>query len=456
MSYFVLTSDCTFRVPQGTDVDMLRELLAGYTFGTLFPFDFHSSMCEIATGAVLCEGEICPQDTSVLTVTEDGIRIVGADPAATVRGFITMLEKIEYDRVSDAFRIPCGKYTETPKMAFRAVHLCLFPETSLQFVKKCIRACGVAKYSHIVLEFWGMLKLDCMAELAWPFAHTKDEIRPLIAEAKALGMEIIPMFNHLGHASANREMYGKHVVLDQNPKLSYLFTMHGWEWNFESEDVYALLAQVRRELIELCGEGSYFHLGCDEAYSLGYGENRGEALCRYLNRMAAELREQGRRAIIWGDMLLLRRDYADEPQKYSCNMENEQIYRSLMSGLDKDILIADWQYHLTCDVWKSSVALRDAGFDVICCPWDNPANVHAAITNVREQGLFGMMHTTWHTLAKGLPVMLYAGRTAYSNDAEIHRKELRFFAAEVVRRVMPANGIYEDAGWSEKVVGPGL
>ena len=71
-----------------------------------------------------------------------------------------------------------------------------------------------------------MLKMDCLAELAWPFAHTKEEIRPLIEEARALGMEVIPMFNHLGHASANREMYGKHVVLDQNPKLEYLFTLH--------------------------------------------------------------------------------------------------------------------------------------------------------------------------------------------------------------------------------------
>jgi hypothetical protein len=308
----------------------------------------------------------------------------------------------------------------------------------------------------MVIEFWGMLKYDCLKELAWPHAFTKEQAKELMNECRGLGIAPIPMFNMFGHATASRVRYGKHVVLEQNPKLQHLFTPDGWAWNIESAEVRELLKNVRAELYELFGEGEYMHIGCDEAYSLGYGENRGEALCRYLNRMAAELREQGRRAIIWGDMLLLRRDYADEPQKYSCNMENEQIYRSLMSGLDKDILIADWQYHLTCDVWKSSVALRDAGFDVICCPWDNPANVHAAITNVREQGLFGMMHTTWHTLAKGFPVMLYAGRTAYGNDAEIHRKELRFFAAEVVRRVMPANGIYEDAGWSEKVVGPGL
>jgi hypothetical protein len=293
-----------------------------------------------------------------------------------------------------------------------------------------------------------MLKLDCMAELAWPFAHTKEEIRPLIAEARALGMEIIPMFNHLGHASANREIYGKHVVLDQNPRLEYLFNTHGWEWDFESGEVYDLLAKVRRELIELCGEGSYFHLGCDEAYSLGYGENRAEALCRYLNRIAAELREQGRRTIIWGDMLLLRRDYVSEPQKYSCNMENEEIYRTLIEGLDKDIIIADWQYHLTCDEWKSSTALKEAGFDVICCPWDNQANARSAIVNVRNQNLMGIMHTTWHTLSSGMPYVL---RAAIGDEAAA-QYGVAECAGALYRKIMRVNGDYEKAGWSKKQI----
>ena len=457
MSYYILDRGCAIHLPRGTDVSLFGELLSGYTQGAAFAMiaDCPDHVITVGSPAVTSVSSL-GANCAVVEISESGLAIMGADASATVRGFISVLERIEYDRASGTFRLPCGRIEESPQIAFRAVHLCLFPETSLRFIQKCIRACGIAKYSHIVLEFWGMLKMDCMAELAWPFAHTKEEIRPLIDEAKALGMEIIPMFNHLGHASANREMYGKHVVLDQNPQMEYLFTMHGWEWDFESEEVYALLSQVRRELIELCGDGSYFHLGCDEAYSLGYGENRAEALCKYLNRMAAELREQGRRAIIWGDMLLLRRDYVGEKEKYSCNMENEQIYQALLDGLDKDIIIADWQYHLTCDVWKSSVALHDAGFDVICCPWDNLANARSAITNVRGEGLFGIMHTTWHTLAKGFPIMLYAGLTAYGNRVAIHPKEIRFYAAEVVRRVMPAKGVYEDAGWSEKVVGPGL
>jgi len=449
MTYYVLKPENTIHFGADLDAALLGELLSGYTQGTVFHVAADGAaqtvtVGEIAESAPLPEGK----DVAVMDVTERGVRITGNNTAAAVRGFITMLERIEYDRASDSFRIPCGRVEEAPGMAFRSVHLCLFPETSLRFIQKCIRACGVAKYSHIVLEFWGMLKFDCMPELAWPFAHSKEDIRPLIAEAKALGMEIIPMFNHLGHASSSRMVYGKHVVLDQNPRLEYLFTMHGWEWDFESEEVYELLANVRRELIELCGEGSYFHLGCDEAYSLGYGENRAEGLCRYLNRIAAELAEQGRRVIIWGDMLLLRREYVNEPQRYACNMVDEQIYSTLINGLDKNIIIADWQYNLTCDVWKSSTALKAEGFEIICCPWDNPDNVNAAIANAKNQGLLGIMHTTWHTLTKGFPVMIYSGKVAYSGKAEIKPREIRPYASEVARHVLPAQGIYEDTGWS--------
>ena len=66
------------------------------------------------------------------------------------------------------------------------------------------------------------------------------------------------------------------------------------------------------------------------------------------------------------------------------------------------------------------------------------------------------MHTTWHTLSKGFPIMLYSGRAAYSGKTEVKAKEVRFSAAEVARRVLPAQGVYEDAGWSETVIGPGL
>ena len=76
------------------------------------------------------------------------------------------------------------------------------------------------------------------------------------------------MFNHLGHASASRSSYGRHVVLDQNPRLATLFEPDGWTWCLSNPETLELLRAIRSELIELFGEGGFFHIGCDEAYSL--------------------------------------------------------------------------------------------------------------------------------------------------------------------------------------------
>lgn len=336
-------------------------------------------------------------------------------------------------------------------LKIKSVHLCIFPETKLDFLEKCIRTCALCGYTHVILEFWGMLKYDCIEELGWSIAYSKEEIKPIIETARSLGLEIIPMFNHLGHAAQSRGRYGKHVVLDQNPKLDYLFKSHGWEWNIEKDEVLCLLRQIRKELIELCGEGEYFHLGCDEAYVFAAKENSLNILCDYLNSIQEELSEMGRRAIIWGDMFLAKEDFENEKYFYEANSTSSELSREVLKKLDKKIVIADWQYAIKSGVWKSSQMFKKAGFDVLCCPWDKLENAKSAVDCAITENLFGVMHTTWNTLNTGFEAMVYTGLLMkdYNCDADDLRRRILFLAAELVRRAMPSHGEYEASGWSE-------
>lgn len=381
-------------------------------------------------------------------MTDEGVYIEGIDRSAAMRGFVTILEKIKYSDGEDEFYIEnCTEYGR-PQMDFRCVHLCIFPETKLDFLKKCVRSCAITKCSHIIFEFWGMLKYDCMKELAWPFAYSKDEIKAIVKEANALGVEIIPMFNHLGHASASREINGKHVVLDQNPKYEYLFNSYGWIWNSKRADVCELLAKIRDELIEVCGEGKYFHIGCDEAYSIGSDQNAAMEMVRYLNEVARDLESKGRRCIMWHDMLISKTEF----EGYYANSTPE-IADFLINSIDKNIIIADWQYSVHNESWPTSKKFKDYGFDTVCCPWDNSENINEAIKTVNENELFGIIHTTWHTLYLGFYQMVYAGTVAYNID---DKNSPMHYSAHVARMAMPSDGEYENCGWSEKMVGPGL
>ncbi len=446
---YVLETFPTICMPEKAMHSVAAEILSNYTFGRRWNVICAEEENCIALGSAprvqLTEAAF------VYCVTESGATIRGKDYPALMHGLFAFLEKLQYDETDDSFFIETGTVSDKPQLAFRCVHLCVFPETKLVFLQKCMRACALARYSHIILEFWGMLKYDCMQELSWPFAYSKAEIKKLVCEANALGVEIIPMFNHLGHASGCCEINGKHVVLDQNPRYGYMFDSYGWLWNYKRADVRMLLSKVREELMEVCGPGKFFHIGCDEAYAIGEDISKAAETAEYLNGIAKELRVHGRRAILWHDMLLSKSAFPG----YVANSEDATA-TYLMYALDKRILIADWQYDRHGEVWATSKALREKGFAVVCCPWDDKKNIDEALETVKENGLFGILHTTWHTLHKGFREMIYAGCAAYGIRDKSVETVRRFYCAELARKAMPAHGEYEKCGWSEKMTGPGL
>lgn len=389
-----------------------------------------------------------------LCVSEEGIALAAKDASALKRGMMTLLDLF---RAADGERgvrifVDACHIRDRAALSFRAVHFCVFPETELWELQRFLRFAAALRYTHAVLEFWGMLQYEVMSELSWPFAFSKEKVRPILDEARELGLELIPMFNHWGHASACRVLHGKHVVLDQNPALQTYFTPDGWCFDIGKEKVRALLRRVRAELMALCGEGQYFHVGCDEAYNFEFTEENMQMICEYLGEIAAELETCGRRAIAWGDMFLSKEEYPERAD-YICSSPSKECAAYLRARLSKKILIADWQYNVKAAPVETSATFQREGFDTVICPWDRSVeNVRAAAATAKAEGLFGVLHTTWHTLTAGMPHVMHAALGSY--EAEGVREDLwaRTHSAALMRRVMPAKGEYERAGWSKKQV----
>ena len=421
-----------------------------------------------------CELEIAPADELIFSIGEaempeldgnqyavnvepTGICIVGDSKKGLINGYMTLLQQIKVREINGedaAFEIECGVFKEKPHVKNQMVHFCIFPETELWELERFIRLCAALKYTHIVLEFWGMLKYDCLKELSWSNAFSKEQIRPLIKMANELGIEIIPMFNHWGHASASRALHGKHVVLDQNPTLQPLFSDDGWTWRIEKPEVRELLCKIRAELIDLCGEGEYFHLGCDEAYNFEVTPENYTVLTDYLNGISSELSAQGRRPIVWGDMLIAHRDWSIS-NRYTASCESTELEQMILSALDRNIIIADWQYSVRESPVETALIFKEAGFDTVICPWDRTCgdSVTPCVDTAKKHGLFGVMHTTWNTLSKGMPDVAKTAFEAWTDGR--YDNLFAFFVtntAKILRRVYPVNGDYEKAGWSKKQV----
>lgn len=430
--------------------DILKEFWFGFTYRT-------SKLSVSETEQMLFQiGDVPALETEgymyTIHITEQGVCIAANDSDGLIKGYMTLLDRISAVQLSEEnalLSIDCCEIKDKPLIANRMVHFCVFPETELWELQKYIRLCGALKYSHIILEFWGMLQYDCMKELSWSHAYRKDEIRPLIKEANDMGMEVIPMFNHWGHAAGSRVMYGKHVVLDQNPRLQTLFNEDGWSWNVRNEETRQLFRKVREELMELCGEGKYFHLGCDEAYNYPITEESVPSVAEFLREIADELEGKGRRPIIWGDMLIKGDENIPGTEGYVTNCPNKEIERLWMECLDKRLVIADWQYWVKEAPVKSSLLFNENGFDTLLCPWDQGANVTRCCTEtVKDYHLYGIMHTTWHTISE--QNITYISRCALNcwqnNDA--YSDACR--TAALLRKVFFADGDYRKSGWHIK------
>lgn len=386
-----------------------------------------------------------------INIEESGIFVSAKDERALIDGFMTLIDMFSCEE--DGVYADCVLLKESPEIRNRMVHFCVFPDTELWEVKKFIMLAGALKYTHIVIEFWGMLRFDCMEALSWEQAFTKEEIRPLIKEANALGMEVIPMFNHWGHASAGRMMHGKHVVLDRDISLSHLFTNDGWCWNIESEKVLSLQKKIREELSDVCMKGEYFHIGCDEAYGFCYSKENMDKLIGFLNSTANDIMKMGRKPVMWADMMLSHHEGYNLKNRYTAAAPSLDEEKYMLSRVSRDIIMADWQYLAQEAPIETAVTLKNAGFTVLECPYDAGVNVSiSAADTVKEHGLFGLMHTTWHTLSSGTG---YVGLTAALSWGECRGAQADIYSvktADVMRKAYNAGG-YEKAGWAKKEIG---
>lgn len=408
-----------------------------------------------------------PEDREyVIEVTTQGLAVAGRDYGCLARGLMVLMMRIEATSLtegSEHYRIEACHLESEYTIANRMIHFCVFPETSPLYLKKILRLAGVMQYTHVVLEFWGMLKYDCLKELAWPNAFDKDFARSVVKEIEDMGMDAIPMMNHLGHASACRVSGGKHVVLDQNPRLALLFSQDGWSWNIESREAHDLLKEVRRELYEIYPNASYFHLGCDEVYSYEKGDEDQQKMRNFLHDLIEEVKAEGKRPIIWGDMLLnpdavgvgSRRQVPRPEKPYFCGCDTPENAEKIIAAIPKDTVIADWHYDVLTAPIETSVYLKDKGFDVLGAPWFKLPNCQAHVDTIRDHQLFGLMVTTWHTLAEKMfhvvedALMCGAHQSPWSGRAA---SKVRTETATLLRKVCYVDGDYKEAGFTDSQI----
>jgi len=341
------------------------------------------------------------------SVDETGVKIAANTLAGTRWASYTLRQLAIAKRgtfKTEGYILPKLTIEDRPHLAFRAVHLCCFPETRIQQIERAIRLAALLKFNYAIIEPWGMYKSERHPWWPWPNAYlTKSEVKRLVAVGKDIGITLIPQINCYGHASSSRGCTIKHSALDLDPEYEPLYEPGGWNWCLSNPETQRVLRELIAEMYENFDKPPFFHLGCDEAVNQTCPEcvktPNAELVCRHITGLAEFVKSLGARPMIWHDMLLARGDPRWKGFVHCGNKETA----TLADTLPKDVIICDWQYSYgdmkeSRKDWPTIKYFIDKGFPVVGCPWRNYNAMKPMADYLVKNGGFGFIETTWHHL----------------------------------------------------------
>jgi hypothetical protein len=388
---FRITGDTRIVVEEGLDT-VGAEMLAA-DLKRRFGFDL-----KIERGAVALDAIVVSVDETQRALHDEGYRltvgfgglgaeVIGKDARGAFYGVQTLRQLVAED---DEGPLLYGcTIQDWPDIAWRGWHLSGPSQADLPAYRKFIDTLALLKFNQICLEVNGNLQYESHPTIARAGSPTKDELKELVAYARARHMTVFPQlatFAHFGYVLQHAE----YAELAEAPEG----TTKGFRDRFNYCPLHPrtlpLVFDLMDELIEVF-EPKYFHIGRDEATfddiatcPRCQGIAPSKLFTDDVIALHDHLAAKGIRTLMWGDMYLP-----------SHNGIKQYNVAEATDDLPKDIIICDWHYSPTHDFDASLSYWEEHGFEALGNPWYEPLNVWDFATKTKERGILGYMGTTW-------------------------------------------------------------
>jgi hypothetical protein len=319
----------------------------------------------------------------VLRILENKIELQAKTPKGihfAAMSLIQMLEKADKS-------LPCVEIIDWPDMSIRGISddISRGQVSTLTNFKRIISHIARYKMNTYMPYLEDMLVFDKYPSIGkGRGALTKNEVKEIVEFAKKNFVEVIPIFQTLGHYEN---------ILSQEEFLKYAEFPGAASLNVSSDATYVFLEDLLKEVFELF-PSQYFHMGADESWDVGLGESKklveesniAAVHANHYKKVYNICKKYNKKVMMYGDILL------DHPE--------------ILSLIPKDIIIVDWHYRAQ-EEYSSTKILHEAGFNYIVSPasWNFlttfPANINSIpnIQYITKSGLdnesIGMINSNW-------------------------------------------------------------
>lgn len=326
------------------------------------------------------------QEGYILDVDDNGVVIVAESPTGRYYGVVTLLQMI--GEKGRSLVIPGATVVDWPLMKMRGItdDLSRGQVSTMENFKKIIRFLGRYKlnvYSPYIEDIFLWKNYPTIGKGRGGL--TSAEMRELDIYARKHHVEVIPIFETLGH-------WENILALPDYAKYAEFPGAH--TVNVSDEGVYKMLDEMIGELAAAFSS-PYFNMAADESWDVGLGVNKDRVAksdiatvhVEHYKRLFQILKKYKKKPMMYGDIIL------DHPK--------------ILDKIPKDVTIVDWHYGVS-DSYTSPAVFRNAGFPYVVSPavWNftgpfpNYINTFVNIQNlVRDgyrNGAMGVMTSNWN------------------------------------------------------------
>src|SRR4030066_866650 len=319
----------------------------------------------------------------VLRISNNKIELKANTPKGihyAAMSLIQMLEKAEG-------KLPSVEIIDWPDMKMRGISddISRGQVSNLENFKKIISHIARYKMNTYMPYMEDMLEFEKYPTIGKDRgALTKSEVKEILDFAKKNFVEVIPIFQTLGHYEN---------LLSQEEFLKYAEFPGAASLNVSNDSTYIFLEDLLKEVFELFSS-EYIHMGADESWDVGLGKSKkfveetniAVVYANHYKKVYDICKKYNKKVMMYGDILL------DHPV--------------ILSRIPKDIIIVDWHYSANGNYPPTKI-IRDAGFEYLVSPsvWNFlstfPANINSLpnIQYIVKAGLenesLGMINSNW-------------------------------------------------------------